>query len=105
VSGHSSTNHTLPPAPRSVLLQDYNPNSTFLEALKTRRSVFFQFSLSSCYFSHMAPNIFLINLFSMTDGVFMVIVIHKVLLFNIVLWKRRLRGQNVRQKTIQTWTR
>jgi len=32
----------------------------------------------------MAGNIFLINLFSMTDGVFMVTVIHKVLWFNIL---------------------
>jgi len=69
VSGHSSTNHTLPPAPRSVLLQDYNPDNTFFEALKPRRSVFVQLSLSSCYFSHMTPDSFLVNLFSRTDGV------------------------------------
>jgi len=46
--------------------------------------MFVQFSLSSFYFSHMAPNISLINLFSITDGVFMVTVIHKVLWFYII---------------------
>jgi hypothetical protein len=63
VSGHSSTNHTLPPAPRSVLLQDYNSNNTFREGLKPPRSAFVQFSVPSCYFSHMAPNICLNNRF------------------------------------------
>jgi len=46
--------------------------------------VFVQFSLSSCYFTHMKPNIFLIKLFSMIDVLFMVIVIYKVLWFNII---------------------